>query len=84
MARTTPPPLHGNMLPAVKSFLARASAAVKSVLAKAGAALTTIGLSGIAAYWIAVDTTTGPHSVPLLDPTSTFSEYSAPFQIVTR
>lgn len=38
---------------------------MKSVLAKAGASLTTLGLGGIAAYWIAVDTTTGPHS-PLL------------------
>jgi hypothetical protein len=53
------------MLPAVKSLLAWVSAAMKSVLAKAGAGLTTLGLGGIAAYWIAVDTTTGPHS-PLL------------------
>ncbi len=53
------------MLPVVKSLLAWVSAAMKSVLAKAGAGLTTIGLGGIAAYWIAVDTTTGPHS-PLL------------------
>jgi len=65
LAQTGRPPPHGNMLPAVKTVLAWASAAMKSVLAKAGAGLTTIGLGGIAAYWIAIDTTTGPHS-PLL------------------
>ena len=38
---------------------------MKSVLAKAGASLTTLGLGGMATYWIAVDTTTGLRS-PLL------------------
>jgi hypothetical protein len=38
---------------------------MKSVLAKAGASLTTLGLGGIAAYWIAVDTTAGTHSALL-------------------
>lgn len=51
--------------PGVKSLLIWAGGAMKSVLAKAGASLTTLGLGGMATYWIAVDTTTGLRS-PLL------------------
>ena len=38
---------------------------MKRLLARAGAGLTTLGLGGIATYWIAVATTSGRHS-PLL------------------
>jgi hypothetical protein len=50
------------MLPAVKRPFAWAGSAMKSVLARAGAGLATLGLGGVAAYWIAVDTTSGSHS----------------------